>query len=144
MQINGNWWLCDDGIVRPLITGDLLSGNGDWEITEFLVDTGADRTVINAATLAKLDLLPIGNNEGISGLGGEADSVLVSTEIRLIRETGVGVIFRGEYAAVTESAALDICVLGRDILGLFAVIVDQPNEIVCLLRQRHHYTIEQA
>jgi hypothetical protein len=34
-------------------------------------------------------------------------------------------------------------VLGRDITGLFAVIVDQPGNVVCLLRQRHRYMIEQ-
>lgn len=37
-------------------------------------------------------------------------------------------MFRGQYAAVTEVEALDISVLGRDITGLFAVIVDQPLE----------------
>jgi len=34
-------------------------------------------------------------------------------------------------------------VLGRDITGLFALIVDQPGHVICLLRQRHWYTIEQ-
>ena len=44
-----------------------------------------------------------------------------------------------------ESAveALDISVLGRDIIGLFAVIVDRPHDIVCLLRRRHRYRVEQ-
>jgi hypothetical protein len=27
--------------------------------------------------------------------------------------------------------------------GLFAVVVDQPGDVVCLLSQRHGYTIEQ-
>jgi hypothetical protein len=34
-------------------------------------------------------------------------------------------------------------VLGRDITRLFAVIIDQPGDIVCLLGQRHQYTIVQ-
>jgi hypothetical protein len=34
-------------------------------------------------------------------------------------------------------------VLGGDITGLFAVIVDRPGDVVCLLGQRHRYTIEQ-
>jgi len=45
--------------------------------------------------------------------------------------------------AVTAVDALDINVLGRDITGLFSVIVDQPGDVVCLLGQRHRYTIEQ-
>jgi hypothetical protein len=32
-------------------------------------------------------------------------------------------------------------VLGRDILNLFALIVDRPQETVCLLGQRHRYAI---
>src|SRR5437870_13273518 len=38
-----------------------------------------------------------------------------------------------QFAAVTELEALDISVLGRDISGLFAVIVDQPGDVVSLL-----------
>ena len=36
-------------------------------------------------------------------------------------------MFRGQYAAVTELEALDMSVLGRDITGLFAVVVDEPG-----------------
>jgi hypothetical protein len=51
------------------------------------------------------------------------------------------VSFRGSYAAVVKDEALDFSVLGRDILSLFAVIVDDPQRTVCLLSQRHSYTI---
>jgi hypothetical protein len=37
----------------------------------------------------------------------------------------------------------DGVVLGRDILNLFAVIVDRPADIVCLISQRHCYKIEE-
>jgi hypothetical protein len=52
-------------------------------------------------------------------------------------------VFRWQYAAVTELEALDISVLGRDITGLFAVIVDRPHDVVCLVGHQHRYTIEQ-
>jgi hypothetical protein len=42
---------------------------------------------------------------------------------------------------VTAVADLDICVLGRGITGFFTVLVDQPGDIVCLLGQKHRYTI---
>ena len=32
-------------------------------------------------------------------------------------------------------------VLGRDILNLFAVIIDRQRDTVCLLGQQHFYTI---
>ncbi len=59
MHINGVWSLCDDDVLRPVIYGEILTGSGLWVPTEFLVDTGADRTVLSAATLAILHLQPL-------------------------------------------------------------------------------------
>jgi predicted aspartyl protease len=143
MRIEGKWLLCDDGVERPVISGEIFGVDGSWESTQFLVDTGADRTVFSAATHAKLGLLPLATQDAVGGLGGVAESVVVETQIRLTRETGSSVLFRGQYAAVTQIDALDIDVLGRDITGLFAVVVDQPGNVVSLLGQRHRYTIEQ-
>ena len=144
MLIKGEWLLCDDGVLRPVLRGEILAANGVWEAAEFLIDTGADRTVFNAPLLSKAGLQADQAQEAIAGLGGLAASVLVTTQIRLTRETSAKVTFRGQYAAVTEVTALDMSVLGRDLLGLFAVIVDQPASSVCLLSQRHHYRIEQV
>ena len=141
MQINGEWLLCDDGVVRPVIRGEILTNVRLWQPAEFLVDTGADRTVFSAATLSKLGFQPIVVQERLGGLGGLIDAVVVATQIQLTRETGSKVVFRSQYAAVTAVEALDICVLGRDITGLFTVLVDQPGNLVCLLGQRHRYTI---
>ena len=77
-------------------------------------------------------------------MGGIADSVTVETRLRFSRETGSKVTFRGQYAAIIEVEALDISVLGWDIMELFSVIVDRPGNIVYLLGQRHRYTIEQS
>ena len=143
MRIDGLWLVCDDGVVRPVISGDIRTADGSWEQCEFLVDTGADRTVFSAATLAKLALQPLAMPEGLSGVGGMVATVSVETELHLTREDAGNVVFRGHYAAVTELEALDISVLGRDITGLFAVIVDWPHDVVCLVGQRHRYTIEQ-
>jgi predicted aspartyl protease len=129
--------------MRPVISGKILAGNGSWEKIEFLLDTGADRTVLSAATLAKIGLQPVAIQEGISGLGGLADAVSVATQIRLTQEEAAKVVFRGPYAAVIALAVLDMSVLGRDITDLFAVIVDRLHDVVCLLGQRHRYSIEQ-
>lgn len=109
----------------------------------FLVDTGADQTVVSAAILAALALQPRAAQDRIGGVGGIVNSVLLETQIRFYRETGSPVVFRGQYRAITEIEALDISVLGRDIMGLFSVLVDQPGNVVCLLGQQHRYTIEQ-
>jgi Aspartyl protease len=126
-----------------MISGEILAGNGSWEKSEFLLDTGADRTVFSAATLARLALQSLAMPEGISGVGGMVDSVIVETQIQLTREDAGNVVFRGRYVAVTELEALDINILGRNITDLFAVIVDRLHDVVCLLGQRYRYSIEQ-
>jgi hypothetical protein len=61
-----------------------------------------------------------------------------------MRETGAPVTFRSQFAAATEAEVLDMNVLGRDITGLFAAIIDRPANLVYLIGQRHRYTIEQT
>jgi hypothetical protein len=110
----------------------------------FLVDTGADRTVFSAPVFAALALQPTLSPERLGGVGGIVTPVAVETHLRFRREAGRGmVVFRGQYVAVTEREALDMSVLGRNIIGLFALIVDQPGNVICLLGQRHRYAIEQ-
>ena len=87
MQISGEWYVCDDGIVRPVIRGEILGSNGSWEPTLFLLDTGADRTVFSAAKWATLNLRPA-YKESLGGVGGVTDSVVVETQIRLTYDEG--------------------------------------------------------
>lgn len=141
MVINGEWVICADGINRPLIRGELQTGNGRWESVAFLVDTGADRTVLSAPVLAELGLVKVDGPENLGGLGGMTEMVTVETALRLTKHDSGKVTFRAQFAAVIEVEALDICVLGRDILGLFAVVVDEPQQTTCLLSQRHSYVI---
>ena len=70
MQINGEWLLFDESIMRPVIRGEILTSKQSWQPAEFLVDTGADRTVFSAATLSKLGLQPIVCQKHLGGLGG--------------------------------------------------------------------------
>ncbi|MFQ5667933.1 MAG: hypothetical protein ACE5I7_16080 [Candidatus Binatia bacterium] len=100
--------------------------------------------MLNAAVWRLLGIHGGVSPDRIGGLGGVISCVSIETTIRFASDASKNVLFHGEFAAVTELEALDICVLGRDIAGLFAVIVDQPHNIVCLLRERHRYAIEGA
>jgi len=143
MEIKGEWQFCEDGILRPVMLGRFASADGEWINAELLIDTGADRTVLNTEILQKLFIDPLEPEEGISGLGGVTDAVVIQTKLQLFRETGAPVTFHSRFTGVTDPTALDLCVLGRDILDLFALIVDRPGNIVCLLSQRHRYEIIQ-
>ncbi|MBI3756962.1 MAG: aspartyl protease family protein [Deltaproteobacteria bacterium] len=144
MRIDGRWLLCDDGFVRPVVRGEILASNGSWLSAEFLVDTGADCTVISALILEALRLPPAAAQGCLGGVGGVAESITVETQIRFSRETGSKVLFRSQYAAFSQVELLDMCILGRDVTDLLAVVVDRPRDVVCLLGQRHRYTIEQS
>ncbi len=82
------------------------------------------------------------NGEWFECDDGVVESVRVSTRIRLPHDDGGTAIFRGDYAAFTRLEALDMSVIGRDIMEMFAVLVDRLGDVVTLIRQPHHYTIE--
>jgi hypothetical protein len=137
MQINGAWRLCDDQVMRPLILGSVRTVDGSWIEVPFLADCGADRTVLSCDVWQSLRLPSIESSDGISGLGGSPESVLVQTHVRLERQDGVQVHFKGIFAAVTSPSALDMCVLGRDVTNLFALLVDCPILLVSMVRDEH-------
>ena len=128
--------------MRPVLAGAIQAADGSWQEAEFLVDVAADRTVFSAEMLAALGLPTRATRHQLGGVGGSASAVLVETQIRLAQQDGSPLLFRGEYAAFTELAALDMSVLGRDITNLFAVIVDRPGDAVLMLAQRHGYAIQ--
>ena len=77
MQITGEWFECDDGIIRPVIHGKILAANNSWEKADFLVDIGADRTVFNSFALSLLNKAEQEIKGQSGGIGGKADAVLV-------------------------------------------------------------------
>jgi hypothetical protein len=48
MLIVGEWQLCDDGVTRPTVRAKVLGSDGNLAAEDFLLDTGADRTVFSA------------------------------------------------------------------------------------------------
>jgi predicted aspartyl protease len=110
----------------------------------FLVDTGADSTVLSARVLEALGLQRLQSLRPVVGIGGAAGTVDVEVTIWLTRDGPDQVAFSGRFAAVTSADALDMSVIGRDILQWFALIVDRPGQTVCLVNQRHGYQITTA
>ncbi len=97
MQISGLWLICDDGAARPVIRGEILAGDGSWVKAPFLLDTGADRTVFSAVVLAALGLQPLATRDRLGGLGGQVDSVVVETQVRVFPEAHLTVISQSRY-----------------------------------------------
>lgn len=141
MRFDGDWRFCDDRVTRPVVPATVADGDGEWQAAEFLLDTGADRTLFSAHLLAALGLELQPSPDSIGGLGGEVQTVQVVTSVQLTRDDGKTAVFRGEFAACIDLESLDMSVLGRDILDLFAVVVDRPGDVVSILGGNHRYAI---
>src|SRR5262245_48740086 len=81
MLIVGEWQLFDDGATRPTVRAKALNSDGNLVTADFLIDSGADRTVFSAALLAQLRLPTNSAQPGfaLGGIGGTTESVLVTT-----------------------------------------------------------------
>jgi hypothetical protein len=141
MRINGEWYPCNDGIIRPTVVGRVRTGERRWRQVRFLVDSGADWTMFSLDVVRRLRTTLEPADFGIAGIGGTHDVSAISTLIRFPCEGGVPATFRGKFAAATEEGALDMSVLARDKLNNFAVILDKQNDLVVLINQRHRYSI---
>jgi hypothetical protein len=144
MHVDGEWLLCDDGVVRPTVPALVQAENGAWIETSVLLDAGADRTVFSARFLNQLkasesdEISPA----SLSGIGGDASYLPVDTGTRFIRDDGQRVTVRGSFAVFTENESADLSILGRDVTNNFSVIYDYPNRVVALLAPPHSYEIK--
>ena len=141
MRIAGRWHESDDGVVRPVLSGEIESVSGDWIKTRFLIDTGADCTVFSADVVENLGLEAHPAAARLGGVGGVADTMVIETKIRLSTDEGGRAVFQGRFAVVADPGNLDMSVIGRDILDSFALIVDRPGDMIALVAQRHRYSI---
>jgi len=144
MVLTGLWLVCDDGITRPVIRAKVLGDDGIHHAENFLIDSGADRTVLSAALLRQLgssadQTIP---EFTLQGVGGASHSVLVRTVLEFPRTDGNPARVRGEYAAFTNPEATDLSILGRDVLDIFDLIVSRRRNEVLLLAGNHQYRVD--
>jgi hypothetical protein len=144
MLIVGEWQLFDDGVTRPTVRAKVLDSDGNLVADDFLIDSGADRTVFSAALLAQLRLPVKSAQPGftLSGIGGTSRFVLVTTVVEFVRNDGGPARVRGEFASFTDPTATDLSVLGRDVLDNFDLVISRRRNEILLLAPRHRYRIE--
>jgi hypothetical protein len=143
MLIVGKWLVCDDGISRPVARVKVTGANDISASEDFLVDSAADRTVFSEALLRTLQVLGNHAPAGLSlqGVGGASPFVVVKAVLEVIRDDGGPARVNGEFAAFTDPAAIDLSILGRDVLDHFDVILSRRHDMVCLLSGSHQFQI---
>lgn len=146
MLVNGEWLFCQDGVIRPTVTGLVRVPDGQLFEAPFLLDAGADRTVLSADLLSLL--VPLQSSEAeqihLAGVGGRVGSITVDTAIGFTRDDGKVVTINGPFAVFTEGESAELSVLGRDVTNNFSVIYDYLNRAVALLARPHYYEIKRA
>jgi hypothetical protein len=75
------------------------------------------------------------------GVGGQSAFTEVDTVLELEAIDGSPLQVRGKYTAFTDPAATTYCILGRDVLNLFDLIVSLKRNEIWLLWQEHYYQI---
>ena len=83
MRIDGEWYKCDDSIIRPVVRGDLRAADGTWKSTLFLVDSGADCSVISFAAANALGPAVVAGPQLLGAMGSVTTTTLIATTIRL-------------------------------------------------------------
>lgn len=144
MRIEGRWHLFKDGIFRPVIDAAVKTPMGTWEAVTFLLDAGADRTVLDASFLSLLAPLavPATQTPELGGVGGRVECRFVRTAIAFVRDDGKQVTVQGHFGVFVDPASSDVSILGRDVTNNFDVIYSHPKREVLLLAPPHSYEIQ--
>ena len=146
MRIEGEWQRSTNGVTRPIMKASVVARDGTPKTDDFLVDSGADRTVFSADFLKKLRLSPVAPSVvfGLEGIGGKSEFVVLATALGFKADDGRTVLIRGEFAAFTDFSATDVSILGRDVTDQFDVILSRKRDALFFLLGHHSYKIVQA
>ena len=135
MRIDGRWHLFKDGVLRPVIDAAIETPSGTWQPVLFLLDAGADRTVLDYTFLPLLAPLALPANETpkLGGVGGRVDCIFIQSRLGFLRTDQKRVTVKGPFGIFTDPDSSDLCVLGRDVTNNFDVIYSYPRRQVTLL-----------
>lgn len=144
MRISGEWLPDDHGVHEPILRVQLETGSGGWLACAFLLDTGAEKTLLAADVVEQLAVPTSPSVRQLVGLGGIVEALTVPTRLRFTLDDGGAAVVNGPFEGLPVGREGELSILGRDILGLFAVIVDRPGKVTCLLSGRHRYIIQES
>jgi predicted aspartyl protease len=145
MIIPGEWQRLGEGALRPTVKARVQARDGNFIERHFLVDTGADRTVLCRATLSALPTVEVPETGGmVGGIGGVAGATLVDVTLTFTKDDGNPASVGGPYVAFLAADASDEDILGRDVLNNFDVITSYRRRQVLLLAPPHSATVAVA
>jgi len=145
--ISGEWLDNGEGIVLPIVRARIVGASGQSSHAEaFLIDSGAELTVFREALVNRLRLSIVPSPPGLSltGVGGRSDFVTLDATLEFDRDDGLAARVHGPYSAFTDPKAIDLSLLGRDVLHNFDLILSRQRNEVLLLAPNHRYQVVRA
>jgi Aspartyl protease len=142
MRFTGRWELLGSRHY-PLVVANVQGIDGRWHADLFLIDTGADRTVFTWEFYQQLGLVPNAAPPTIpiTGVGGSGMTYLLCHGwIGFPAASAPRFAIYEEFAVATNPDALELNLLGRDILDHFDLIVSRRRGEVLLLTDTSSYT----
>ena len=143
MLVKGEWVACADGVTRPVVRLWVRGADGMLHQDTFLVDTGADRTVISTAYFHRLQLpahLPP-TGLALTGISGTGTFLVAHATLEFSSDDGNPIRFHGDFAVFTDPQASETSILGRDVLDHLDLIVSRRRNEVLLLAPNHQYSV---
>lgn len=143
MRIDGRWHLFKDGILRPVIDAAVQGPSGTLHTVMFLLDAGADRTVLDNTYLPLLFPLALSSEETpeLGGVGGKVECVFIRSRLAFASAEGRRITVQGPFGVFGEQGSSDVSILGRDVTNNFDVIYSYPTRQVILLAQPHGFDV---
>jgi predicted aspartyl protease len=124
---------------RPFVNGLVELPEQGFSLTvAFLVDTGADRTLLSPRELMDVGFTPealatLERGDPTSGVGGAVHTRMIEAQLTLGRHSRRLVLGVLLGSTAYELVPTIPSVLGSDVLSRFAVLVDARNDRVLLL-----------
>lgn len=142
-RIVGRWHRFDDGEARPVVDARVLLPDGRWLDASFVLDSGADRTVLDASFREVFAgvAIPADDAPRLGGIGGVVSAFFVNARLAFQRDDSEFIRVSGQIGVFTDPTATDVPLLGRDVTDNFSVIYSFPNQQVLLLAPPHRYQV---
>src|SRR5712691_10995607 len=118
MLIVGEWRETATTVPRPYLRAHVEAHDGTWVECLFLVDTGADRTVLSADVGLQLGRPTVPSPRQLGGIGGAVETREMWTTLRLTGVGGERFNLEGNCGVLVDPSAGE-CILGYDALMRF-------------------------
>jgi hypothetical protein len=141
MLLSGRWQLLPSGDLIPVVLAEVANRHGSWSPARFLIDSGAEITVVTPFVWRSLDFRSSPEQVQIHGAHGPAPALRVRTGFQ-VGPPGEPLAFEVWVHLIQSEDAIDLCLLGRNVLNHFSLLLDRPQESVLLLRGPHRYRVE--